>query len=102
MRMAMSYEVEFVESSTDWADRWDVYLIGAPDDDIHYFSIVNSLMIVLFLTAAVSTIMVRTLRKDIALYNEIQTLEGTCRYCVCVFLIVFLFLFWECLPCDCL
>ena len=75
-RMAMSYEVEFIESSTDWTDRWDVYLIGAPDDDIHYFSIVNSLMIVLFLTAAVSTIMVRTLRKDIALYNEMQTLEG--------------------------
>jgi transmembrane 9 superfamily member 2/4 len=75
-RIAMSYEVEFVLSATDWTDRWDVYLIGAPDDDIHYFSIVNSLMIVLFLTAAVSTIMVRTLRKDIALYNEIQTLEG--------------------------
>ena len=76
LRIAMSYEVEFVKSSTDWTDRWDVYLIGAPDDDIHYFSIVNSLMIVLFLTAAVSTIMVRTLRKDIALYNEMQTLEG--------------------------
>lgn len=75
-RIAMSYEVEFVKSATDWTDRWDVYLIGAPDDDIHYFSIVNSLMIVLFLTAAVSTIMVRTLRKDIALYNEMQTLEG--------------------------
>jgi len=74
-RIAMSYEVEFVKSNTDWTDRWDVYLIGAPDDDIHYFSIVNSLMIVLFLTAAVSTIMVRTLRKDIALYNEMQTLE---------------------------
>jgi len=74
-RIAMSYEVEFVESETDWTDRWDVYLIGAPDDDIHYFSIVNSLMIVLFLTAAVTTIMVRTLRKDIALYNEMQTLE---------------------------
>ncbi|CAB9517291.1 Transmembrane 9 superfamily [Seminavis robusta] len=74
-RIAMSYEVEFVKSATDWTDRWDVYLIGAPDDDIHYFSIVNSLMIVLFLTAAVSTIMVRTLRKDIALYNEMQTLE---------------------------
>lgn len=75
VRVAISYEVEFVESNTDWTDRWDVYLIGAPDDDIHYFSIINSLMIVLFLTAAVSTIMVRTLRKDIALYNEMQTLE---------------------------
>jgi len=80
LRMAISYEVEFVESSTDWTDRWDVYLVGSPDDDIHYFSIVNSLMIVLFLTAAVATIMVRTLRKDIALYNEMQTLEG--MYCI--------------------
>jgi Endomembrane protein 70 len=80
-RIAMSYEVEFVKSATDWTDRWDVYLIGAPDDDIHYFSIVNSLMIVLFLTAAVSTIMVRTLRKDIALYNEMQTLEGEYHAC---------------------
>ena len=81
-RIAMSYEVEFVKSATSWTDRWDVYLIGAPDDDIHYFSIVNSLMIVLFLTAAVSTIMVRTLRKDIALYNEMQTLEGEYQVCM--------------------
>lgn len=84
-RVAMSYEVEFVKSATDWTDRWDVYLIGAPDDDIHYFSIVNSLMIVLFLTAAVSTIMVRTLRKDIALYNEMQTLEGKRNYSTWVY-----------------
>jgi transmembrane 9 superfamily protein 2/4 len=58
-----------------WADRWDVYLVGAPDDDIHYYSIVNSLMIVLFMTGAIATIMIRTLRKDIAGYNELQTLE---------------------------
>jgi transmembrane 9 superfamily protein 2/4 len=32
-------------------------------------------MIVLFLTGAVATIMIRTLRKDIAGYNEMQTLE---------------------------
>lgn len=70
-----SYEVEWVESNLEWADRWDVYLIGAPDDDLHYFSIVNSLMIVLFLTGAIGTIMIRTLRKDIAVYNEMDTLE---------------------------
>lgn len=70
-----SYEVEWVSSHLEWADRWDVYLVGAPDDDLHYFSIVNSLMIVLFLTGAIATIMVRTLRKDIAVYNEIDTLE---------------------------
>uniref|UniRef100_A0A7S3DNG9 Transmembrane 9 superfamily member n=1 Tax=Entomoneis paludosa TaxID=265537 RepID=A0A7S3DNG9_9STRA len=72
-----SYEVEWAESDLQWADRWDVYLVGAPDDDLHYFSIVNSLMIVLFLTGAISTIMVRTLRKDIAVYNEMDSLDDS-------------------------
>jgi len=70
-----SYEVKWEETSVPWSDRWDVYLVGSPDDDIHYFAIVNSLMIVVFLTGAVATIMIRTLRKDIAGYNEMQTLE---------------------------
>jgi transmembrane 9 superfamily protein 2/4 len=58
-----------------WSNRWDVYLKGNPDDEIHYFSIVNSLMIVLFLTGVVAMIMLRTLHKDISSYNEMQTLE---------------------------
>ncbi|VEU38490.1 unnamed protein product [Pseudo-nitzschia multistriata] len=71
-----SYDVTWIENdSLLWADRWDVYLVGAPDDDIHYYSIINSLMIVLFMTGAVATIVIRTLRKDIAGYNELQTLE---------------------------
>jgi transmembrane 9 superfamily protein 2/4 len=70
-----SYEVEWVESKLPWADRWDVYLIGSPDDDIHSFAIINSLMIVLFLTGTLATILIRTLRKDIAGYNDIHTLE---------------------------
>jgi len=75
LQVVYSYEVEWKESLLTWADRWDVYLIGSPDDDIHSFAIINSLMIVLFLTGAIATIMIRTLRKDIAGYNEIQTLE---------------------------
>jgi transmembrane 9 superfamily member 2/4 len=75
LEVTYSYEVEWIQSDLLWADRWDVYLIGSPDDDIHYFAIVNSLMIVLFLTGAIATIMIRTLRKDIRGYNEIQTLE---------------------------
>jgi transmembrane 9 superfamily protein 2/4 len=71
-----SYDVKWV-SNEDlvWSDRWDVYLVGAPDDDIHYYSIVNSLMIVLVMTAAIATIMIRTLRNDIAGYNELVDLE---------------------------
>lgn len=75
MKILYSYEVRWVESDIPWADRWDVYLVGSPDDEIHYFAIVNSLMIVVFLTGAVATIMIRTLKKDIAGYNEMQTLE---------------------------
>ncbi len=75
MRILYSYEVTWQQSDIPWADRWDVYLVGSPDDEIHYFAIVNSLMIVVFLTGAVATIMLRTLRKDIAGYNELQTLE---------------------------
>jgi transmembrane 9 superfamily protein 2/4 len=75
MRILYSYEVEWKEFDLPWADRWDIYLVGSPDDEIHYFAIVNSLMIVIFLTGAVATIMIRTLKKDIAGYNEMQTLE---------------------------
>jgi len=71
-----SYDVKWVPSEDiEWADRWDVYLVGSPDDDIHYYSIVNSLMIVVVMTAAIASIMVRTLRNDIAGYNEIVDLE---------------------------
>ena len=70
-----SYDVKWVQTDVKWSHRWDVYLKGNPDDEIHYFSIVNSLMIVLFLTGVVAMIMMRTVHKDIASYNEMQTLE---------------------------
>ena len=70
-----SYDVKWEKSDVKWSHRWDVYLKGNPDDEIHYFSIVNSLMIVLFLTGVVAMIMMRTVHKDIASYNEMQTLE---------------------------
>ncbi len=70
-----TYDVKWEKSELTWSHRWDVYLKGNPDDEIHYFSIVNSLMIVLFLTGVVAMIMLRTLHKDISSYNEMQTLE---------------------------
>mmetsp|Transcript_16457 Transcript_16457/g.39314 ORF Transcript_16457/g.39314 Transcript_16457/m.39314 type:complete len:680 (-) Transcript_16457:192-2231(-) len=64
-----TYDVEWEESSVKWASRWDVYL-QMTDDHIHWFSIVNSLVILLFLSAIVGLIMARILRKDLARYNE--------------------------------
>ena len=45
------------------------------DDQIHWFSIINSLMIVLFLSGMVAMIMMRTLHRDISNYNQLETVE---------------------------
>ncbi|KAJ8750930.1 hypothetical protein K2173_016111 [Erythroxylum novogranatense] len=69
-----TYDIEFKESDVKWASRWDTYLLMA-DDQIHWFSIVNSLMIVLFLSGMVAMIMLRTLYRDISKYNQLETQE---------------------------
>ncbi|PKA63920.1 hypothetical protein AXF42_Ash004930 [Apostasia shenzhenica] len=69
-----TYDVEFEESEIKWASRWDTYLLMT-DDQIHWFSIVNSLMIVLFLSGMVAMIMLRTLYRDISKYNQLETQE---------------------------
>ncbi|XP_062078429.1 transmembrane 9 superfamily member 9-like [Humulus lupulus] len=69
-----TYDIDFVESDVKWASRWDTYLLMA-DDQIHWFSIVNSLMIVLFLSGMVAMIMLRTLYRDISKYNQLETQE---------------------------
>ncbi|KAK8991741.1 hypothetical protein V6N11_062737 [Hibiscus sabdariffa] len=69
-----TYDVEYQESDVKWASRWDTYLLMS-DDQIHWFSIVNSLMIVLFLSGMIAMIMLRTLYRDISKYNELETQE---------------------------
>ncbi|XP_021746258.1 transmembrane 9 superfamily member 8 [Chenopodium quinoa] len=72
--IVFTYDVQFQESEVKWASRWDAYLLMS-DDQIHWFSIVNSLMIVLFLSGMVAMIMLRTLYRDISKYNELETQE---------------------------
>jgi transmembrane 9 superfamily protein 2/4 len=76
MDIVYTYEVKWVESEIDWADRWDVYMGRNPDDKLHLFGILNSLVVVFCLSAAVALVLVRTLRKDIAYYNEQIDLGG--------------------------
>lgn len=42
---------------------------------VHWFSIVNSLLIVLFLTAMIAMILIRNLHRDIMRYNRLPTDE---------------------------
>jgi hypothetical protein len=45
------------------------------DGQIHWFSIINSVMIVLFLSGMVAMIMARTLHRDISKYNQLDAAE---------------------------
>ncbi|MBN3302644.1 TM9S4 protein, partial [Amia calva] len=71
-----TYSVHWEESSIKWASRWDTYLTMS-DVQIHWFSIVNSVVVVFFLSGILSMIIIRTLRKDIANYNREDDIEDT-------------------------
>ncbi|KAF2422460.1 endosomal P24A protein-like protein [Tothia fuscella] len=80
-RVLYTYSVRWKASATPFATRWDKYL-HVYDPKIHWFSLVNSAVIVCFLVGMVSTILLRTLRKDIARYNRLdqvalEDLSGT-------------------------
>lgn len=59
------------KSEVQWASRWDMYM-KMTDSQIHWFSIINSIMIVLFLSAFIAMIMVRTLYRDLNRYNAVR------------------------------
>ncbi|KAG5189977.1 EMP/nonaspanin domain family protein [Tribonema minus] len=70
-----TYDVVWDEADMPWTQRWDIYMHGV-GDQIHWFSITNSSLIVLFLTALVAMIMLRALRSDIARYNAAELEEA--------------------------
>ena len=72
--VVFTYDVKWEASDVKWASRWDTYLLMG-DEQIHWFSIVNSLMIVLFLTGMVAMIMMRTLHRDFNRYNAVDAAD---------------------------
>ncbi|XP_067622109.1 transmembrane 9 superfamily member 4 isoform X5 [Eurosta solidaginis] len=75
-QLYFTYSVEWKESKVSWASRWDIYL-DMNDVQIHWFSIINSLVVVFFLSGILTMIMIRTLRRDIARYNTDDNIEDT-------------------------
>ena len=63
------------DNNVKWSSRWDYILDSMPHTNIQWFSILNSLVIVLFLSGMVAMILLRTLHKDIARYNQIDSGE---------------------------
>lgn len=72
-KIVFTYDVTFVPSKMAWATRWDPLLAANKHlKKIQWFSIVNSLMIGLFLTALVGTVVLRTVLKDFVRYNGLN------------------------------
>lgn len=64
-----SYDVEWVENnSIEWGSRWDNYK-HTYLPKVHWLSLIESFVIVIFLAFMVITILLRALHKDIARYN---------------------------------
>jgi transmembrane 9 superfamily protein 2/4 len=75
-KLFFTYEVEWELSKVSWASRWDTYL-AMSDVQIHWFSIINSILVIFFLSGILTMIMVRTLRRDIAKYNADESFDET-------------------------
>lgn len=77
VKITYTYSVSFTQGHENirWSSRWDYILDSMPHTNIQWFSILNSLVIVLFLSGMVAMIMLRTLHKDIARYNQIEAGE---------------------------
>ncbi|AEE28668.1 unnamed protein product [Arabidopsis thaliana] len=79
-KMDLTYSVQWIPTNVTFARRFDVYL-DYPffEHQIHWFSIFNSFMMVIFLTGLVSMILMRTLRNDYAKYaredDDLESLE---------------------------
>ena len=69
-QVVFSYDVTWVKSATKWEGRWDRYL-NMQNGSVHWFSLVNSFLIVFFLSGLVALILLRTLTKDINAYNAL-------------------------------
>jgi transmembrane 9 superfamily protein 2/4 len=71
-----TYDVIWHETNVEWSSRWDVYLSEdhLVPAQVHWYSITNSILVVLFLSLLVVSILVRNLRRDIDYYNNLAAL----------------------------
>lgn len=79
-KIPFSYEVHWKSAKTKFEDRFDKYLDpNFFQHRIHWFSIFNSFMMVIFLVGLVSMILMRTLRKDYARYAKDEEMDDMVR-----------------------
>ena len=71
-----TYSVHWYPSDVEWSTRWDIYLKASPmENRIHWFSIINSLIIVIVLSIFIAFVLLRALRRDLARYNDPEAIQ---------------------------
>jgi len=70
-----TYDVEWTNSDKRWASRWDIYLEVKDGAEVHWFSLITSVLMVLCVSVLIAAILSRTIYRDILNYNELATQE---------------------------
>ncbi|KAJ3276393.1 hypothetical protein HDV01_005016 [Terramyces sp. JEL0728] len=73
--VAFTYTLVWNQDPISWGTRWDHYL-HVYDPQIHWFSIINAIVIILILASMVTMILLRALHKDISRYNTLGDEDG--------------------------
>lgn len=68
-----TYDVLWNPSEVEWASRWDIYLSedNMVPAKVHWYSITNSILVVVFLSVLIGNLLIRNLKNDIATYNAV-------------------------------
>jgi hypothetical protein len=59
------------KTSIAWSNRWDLFFINS-DPKIHWYGIINSVILVGVLSIVVGVILAKTLHRDIETYNDVD------------------------------
>lgn len=80
VKLTFSYSVEWVPVKKAFNERFNRYLdYSFFEHQIHWFSIFNAFMMVVFLCGLVSLILMRTLKNDLARYDSDREMDGLDR-----------------------
>ncbi|CBH13208.1 endosomal integral membrane protein, putative [Trypanosoma brucei gambiense DAL972] len=70
-RIIWSYGVSWIESKEKWSTRWDIYL-SVHKEKTHWYSIMNSTLLVIFLTIVIAVLLVRIVRRDLGKLADVD------------------------------
>eukprot|EP00475_Leptophrys_vorax_P002616 TRINITY_DN11474_c0_g3_i2.p1 TRINITY_DN11474_c0_g3~~TRINITY_DN11474_c0_g3_i2.p1 ORF type:complete len:666 (+),score=54.46 TRINITY_DN11474_c0_g3_i2:118-1998(+) len=73
--IVFTFDVLWEKSPIAWASRWDAYL-KMRSDQVHWFSILNSLMVISFLAGMVFVILLRSVHRDLAKIEQMDKEEA--------------------------